>query len=426
MSGNGSGRIKIEVLGSGREVGRAAIALWVDGRGLLLDYGVSFDEDDNPVFPMHIRPRDLEAVVLTHSHLDHIGAAPSLYVSIRPKLIATPLTLDVSRLLLYDMIKLNGPLLPYDEAVVDDMLASGTTVDYGDEVEAGPFTVKLVYNGHIPGSAAVYVEVAGRRILYTSDMNTIESKLMKPADMRGLKADVLIIETTYAAYDHPPRGETEERFYKSVREVVESGGTVLVPAFSVSRGQEIISVLAERGFEYPIWVDGMVRQVAEIYAAHSRYINKSELLRKALEQARIVRGWSDRRRAFKKPGVIVASAGTLKGGPSLYYLKKMGTNPRNAVFLVSFQPPGTPGRRLLEEGVYDDLNIPLEARLEWFDFSSHTDRSGIIETIKGINGLEKVVLVHGEYESQMLLARELEDEGFDVVVPGNGDQVVLD
>ena len=164
------GRPRIEVLGSGREVGRAAIAVWFNGRAILLDYGVNFDEDDNPVFPGHIRPRDLEAVVLTHSHLDHLGAAPSLYVSIKPKLIATKVTLEVGRLLLYDMVKLNGPQLPYDEIVVDEMIESATIVDYGEEVEAGDFLVKLLYNGHIPGSAAVLVDLV-QGVLYGLRLN---------------------------------------------------------------------------------------------------------------------------------------------------------------------------------------------------------------------------------------------------------------
>lgn len=418
---------RIEVLGSGREVGRAAIAVWNgSGRAVLLDYGVNFDEEDRPLFPGHIRPRDLEAVVITHSHLDHMGAAPMLYVSVRPRLIATPLTLEVSRLLLMDMIKLNGPFLPFDERVVDIMMDSAETAGYDEEVEAGDFTLKLLYNGHIPGSAAVLIEVNGNRVLYTSDMNTIETKLMEPARFDGVKADTVIIESTYSTYTHPDRRLTEERFYKSVREVVEAGGIVLVPAFSVSRSQEIMAILAERDFEYPVWVDGMSRQVADLYALHPEYLRKPGLLGKALREQNIVRGWGDRHKALKKPGVIISSAGTLKGGPSLYYLRKLGSNPKNAVFLVSFQPPGTPGRRLIEEGVYGDGGEPLKARLEWFDFSSHTDRRGILDAIQSIKGLERVILVHGEYEGQAVLAREIEERlGVEVYIPENGEGIPL-
>ena len=402
MSNLPSDDIKIEILGSGQEVGRAAIAIWYKERSVLLDYGTNFDEEDRPIFPGYIRPRDIDSVVLTHSHLDHIGAAPSLYVSISPRLVATRVTLDVSRILLYDMIKLNGSYLPYDESVVDEMVDKVEATEYNQEVESGNFTLKLIYNGHIPGSAAVLVEANGEKILYTSDMNTIRTKLMDAADFSNIKADVVIIESTYALYTHPPREETEDRFCKNLKEVLESDGG------------------------YPVWIDGMIRQVAEIYSANSRFLRNPELLRKAMTEFNIVRGWSDRRRAYRKSGVIIASAGTLKGGPSLYYTKKIGMNPKNAVFLVSFQPPGTPGRRLLEEGVYDNLDTPLLARLEWYDFSSHTDRNGILETIKNLkaSGLQKVILVHGEYEGQLYLKDEIENKlDLEVLIPKNGEVI---
>ena len=401
---------KIKILGSGREVGRAAILIEHNGRGLLLDYGVNFDDEDKPIFPGDVRPRDLEGLVLTHSHLDHIGAAPYLYVSEGPRLFGTRLTLHVSRLLLYDMIKLNGAYLPYDERSVEDMLGNVDNIEYGKEYTIGDFAFKPLYSGHIPGSASILVEAAGKRILYTSDINVIEAKLVGPARLDGVKADVVIVESTYGDTDHPPRRASEDRFYDAVREVVEGGGTVLVPAFSVSRGQEIAMVLAERDFEYPVWLDGMVRQVAEIYAANPKFILNPGLLMKALSEFRIVSGWQDRRKAFKKPGVVIASAGMLKGGPSLYYARRMAANPKNGIFMVSYQAPGTPGRSILEEGVLGEERIPVLARVEWFDFSSHIDQSGIISLLKGINGVEKVVLVHGDPVAQEALKSRIAEE----------------
>ncbi|MCE4622306.1 MAG: MBL fold metallo-hydrolase [Desulfurococcales archaeon] len=418
---------RIRILGSGREVGRAAISIERDGRILLLDYGTNFDDEDRPVFPAHVKPRDIDALVLTHSHLDHIGAAPSLYISIFPKVYATPVTFDVSKLLLYDMIKLNGPHLPYDEASVEDMLKTGKSVKYDEEVEGDFYTFKLVYNGHIPGSAAVWVEVDGHRILYTSDMNTITTKLMNPAKFTGVKADTVIIESTYGSTNHPPREETEQLFYESIQEVVKKGGTVLVPSFSVSRGQEIMSILAERDFEYPVWIDGMIRQVTELYLAHGEYVRDLKLLSKAAAMFKMVRGWQDRRRAFKKPGVIIASAGMLKGGPSLYYLKKMAGNEKNAVFMVSYQAEGTPGRQILLNGTYSTEEIPVRARVQWFDFSSHTDQQGILRALSSITGLERVILVHGDPENQASLKQKIEEVlDVEVLTPGNLDVIELD
>lgn len=413
------------MLGSGREVGRAAIAVrGRSGRALLLDYGVNFTENDDPVFPEHVRPAELEGVVLTHSHLDHVGAAPMLYVSVKPRLYATPLTLDVSRILYYDMIKLSGDKLVFDTAVVDDMLSTATPLSYREEVEVGDFRFKLLYSGHIPGSASVYVEVDGRSILYTSDMNVIEAKLVGPADFAGVSPEVVIIESTYGSTNHPPRRAAEERLYDVVREVVENKGVVLIPAFSVSRGQEIMCILAERDPGFPVWVDGMVRDVAEVYLRHKGYVRMEGLMTKAMVEFNLVRGWQDRKRALREPGVIIASSGMLKGGPSLYYLKKISENPDNALILVSYQGRGTPGRQILETGFALPEEIPVRARVYWFDFSSHVDQRGVLSTLKSLKSVEKVILVHGTPQAQSVLAEKIEKElGVEVEAPAVGEKI---
>ncbi|MCX8196567.1 MAG: MBL fold metallo-hydrolase [Acidilobaceae archaeon] len=418
--------MRVKVLGSGREVGRAAIAVEDSGGALLMDYGVNFDENDNPIFPEHIRPRDLAGVVLTHSHLDHVGAAPLLYVSHAPPLFATPVTLDVTRVLLYDMIKLNGQLLPFDEGVVNEMLGRATSLPYREEVELGNFTFKLLPSGHIPGSAGVLVETRRRALLYTSDVNVIETKLTKPADMSGVRADAVIVESTYGSTNHPPREVTEQRFISSLKEVVESGGIALVPAFSVSRGQEVLTVIAERDPGWNVWVDGMIREVADIYVKHPGYVRLYGILAKALREYNVVRGWQDRKAALKEPGVIIASSGMLKGGPSLYYLKRLAENPKNAVFLVSFQGKNTPGRQILETGFALPEEMPIRARVEWFDFSSHIDQKGVLKLLKELREVQKVILVHGVPKAQEVLAQKIrEDLGLETLAPAVGETVEI-
>lgn len=420
-----NGMVSIKILGAGREVGRSAILLESSNGALLMDYGVNFDEKDRPIFPEHVRPRDLSAVVLTHSHLDHVGASPMLYTSIRPPLFATPLTLDVTKILLYDMIKLSGKLLPYDEATVNDMLVTANSVKYGERVELNGISFSLLPAGHIPGSAAVLAEVDGKDVLYTGDLNVIETKLMRPAELSGVRASTVIIESTYGATNHPPREATEKRFYESLREVVESGGVVLVPSFSVSRGQEILSVIAERDPPWSVWIDGMIREVAHVYLKYREYVRLHALLAKAMSEYTVVRSQSDRKNAAKEPGVIVASSGMLKGGPSLHYLKKIAENPKNGLFFVSFQGRGTPGRQILETGFALE-NMPVRARVEWFDFSSHIDQRGILQVLKGIKGLERVVLVHGEPATQEALAAKIREEiGVDVLAPAVGEAISL-
>lgn len=414
--------MRVSVLGGGREVGRAAIAVLRGDKAVMLDYGVNFDEEDRPCFPLHIRPKDVEAVVLTHTHLDHIGAAPALYVSARPRAYATSLTKELMRLMLEDFLKISGYYLLFEEPEVVSLLDSTIVVDYTEEVVLDRFLVKLYDAGHIPGSAAVYLEVDDVRLVYTGDINYVETKLVGPAKVDGVKAEVLIMESTYGNAKHPPRRFVEKRFVEHAREVVESGGVVLVPAFSVGRGQEIVAVLMDHGFEHPVFIDGMIRSVSEYMLRYRRFLRRPELLERALSEYVLVRGWQDRRRVWRSPGVIVASAGMLKGGPALYYLKKIGDDPKNAVFLVSFQAPGTPGRNLLETGSADGRSPPLRARLEWFDFSSHADSDSLLRIADSIRGLEKVILVHGEGDSLSALAERIRDElGIDdVIIAENG------
>lgn len=230
-----------------------------------------------------------------------------------------------------------------------------------------------------------------------------------------------MIEGTYADVDHPDREEVEREFVEAVREVIESGGNVLVPSFSLGRAQEILSLLYERFSGGTVYYDGMVRAVNSILVSYPEYVNRYELLVRALKEFEEVKSAGQRRKVAKSEGVVVvASAGMLKGGPALYYLKRFYDNPRNAVFLVSYQAPATPGRRLLEQGALDDIG-PVRARVEWFDFSSHTGFSGLLKVIKSFQGLEAVVIIHTS-EAAYSLAKALE-ESYQVYVPRVGEVV---
>ncbi len=389
--------IEVEVLGGAREVGRASIAVKYRGRVLLLDAGVNFDEEDRPVFAKTVAPRLVDGIVLTHAHLDHIGTAPAYYITYTPPVVATKPTLEMARLMWADFLKLNGYYSMYEEPEVKRLLESAIVGHYYEPIGVGEsFEVWLYPAGHIPGSTMALVEVDGKRILYTGDVNTIYTKLMEPARVEGLPhIDLLIMEATYGSSTHPPRRVVEERLISIIEEVTDRGGTVLVPAFSISRGQEVMMVLAERDLGVEVAVDGMVRQITDIFLENPSYIRNVDLLRKAKESFTFVNGWQDRRRVWKKPGVIIASAGMLKGGPSLYYLKKLMSNPRNAIVLVSFQAPGTPGRKILEEGVFSETGEPIRARVEWLDFSSHADKHGLLELVRRIRP-SKVLIVHSE------------------------------
>ncbi len=388
----------IKVLGGGEEVGRLSILVRRMGtrEGIIVDAGVNFDDEDRPIFAATYPPKYVKAMVLSHAHLDHTGTAPMYFISGAPKVYATRPTAEMSRLMLQDFLKLNGYYSPYEHREVKALLDAVECVRYGQRRLVDGYELEFYSAGHIPGSLFTVVNVDGVRVGVTGDINTIETKLMKPPNLDVVgKLDVLVTEATYGATLHPPRKRAEERLLAIIEEVLDHKGTVLIPAFSIARGQEIMMILADHDFGVPVYVDGMIRQITEIFLENSNYINNPELLRKAYERFRIVRGWRDRNRAWKRPGIIISSAGMLKGGPSLYYLKRLGGNPNNAIILVSFQAPGSTGRRIVEEGLMPSSEEPVRARVEWLDFSSHADRKGLLEVARKTRP-EKIVIVHSE------------------------------
>jgi putative mRNA 3-end processing factor len=403
----------VKILGGGKEVGRLSVLVRRSDspKGVLLDAGVNFDDEDRPVFAATYPPKHVKAIILSHAHLDHIGTAPLYFISGSPKVFATRPTKQMAKLMLEDFLKLNGYYSPYEHREVKALLENTETVRYGQKIALSEDIEAEFYSaGHIPGSMITVLNANGERIAFTGDLNNIETKLMRPAhiDLIG-KVDVLIMEATYGTTRHPPREKAEKRLISIIEETIDKKGTVLIPAFSIARGQEIMMILAKYDPPVPVYVDGMIRQITEIFLENSDYINNPDLLRKAYENFNIVRGWRDRNRAWKHPSIIVASAGMLKGGPSLYYLKRIGRNPRNAVVMVSFQAPGSPGRRILEEGLMPDTEEPVKARVEWLDFSSHADRDVLLDVVKKLSP-SKLIIVHSEPDVAEGFAKTVESE----------------
>ncbi|MCD6323678.1 MAG: MBL fold metallo-hydrolase [Desulfurococcales archaeon] len=423
-------KMQLKVLGGGHEVGRAAIAVGSKGRYILMDYGVNFSEEDIPQLPDHIKPSELEAVAITHAHLDHIGAAPFLYTTAQLPILMTSITKELGKLMIQDFLKLSGYYLPFEQVDLEVMLDNVVDVTYGKQYEFGDFKIQFINAGHIPGSGMIYVDVDGVKVLYTGDVNTVDTRLVKGAVLTGVRADVLVIEGTYGNSTHPPRDVIEKEFIESVKEVVENGGNVLVPSFSLGRSQEIMSLLAERCDDAHVFFDGMVRVITELMVSHPEFIHKYDLLTKAVEEFKAVRNSGDRRRIVKGKGnIIVSSAGMLKGGPAQYYIKKLGGNPKNAVFMVSYQAPNTPGRKLLETGKLGDEGSPtIKARLQWFDFSSHAGVDGLMELASSVTGLKKIVVVHSDENVGSAFKERLGDivGEENVFFPTNGEVLTFD
>ena len=418
--------LDIRFLGGAREVGRAAVSVKAGKTQILLDYGVMLNH--TPGFPMHVSPKEVDAVVMTHSHLDHSGAVPIFHIRNGMPVYGTRLTFNLASILIKDFIHLSGYYIPFEYLELRSMMRSRKEAHYREDITIGDIRLQLLNSGHLPGGAQVLIEADGKRIAYTSDFNAIETRLLPAADLAYGELDALIIESTYADEEHTDRNVLEEKFTKEVTETVEDGGTVLVPAFSVGRAQEIACILAAYHFEHSVVMDGMAREANRILMGHVDFLKDSRLFLDAVHMASWIESWRDRNDAAKKPGVIISPAGMLKGGPVASYIQTVGKKPNNAVFLVGYQIPGTPGRELLESGrcVIDGKMRKIKAKVGFFDFSSHSGAKELKETVKKLEGAPTVYVMHGAEGNCPRFAKWIEEEvGLEAKAPETGDSFTI-
>lgn len=405
--------MKITFLGGTDSVGRSAILVESESTKIILDYGVALNHI--PGFPAHIPPKDIDGIILTHAHLDHTGAAPYFYVSRRIPLYLSSLTLEYTDLLLKDFLRLSGYYLPFETIEVENMVSSARIMEPGMDFEIGDFNVRFLNSGHIPGSVQVVLEdSSGLRLLYTGDINDIDTRLLKGADLDYGKIDVAIMEATYAGEEHPERAKLEKEFIEDVYSILDSNGKVLIPAFSVGRAHEILCILSAYNIEYPVYIDGMAVKAGEILLKHSSKLRDSGLFKKAWGMVDWPSGWRDRKNILKKPCVIVSPAGMLKGGMAVFYMERLMGKHENGIFLVSYQIPGTPGDILLKTGKFmvKGKAKQVKAKVKHFDFSSHAGHSGLVRIIEKIGKDAQIFLMHGEPDKMVKLQNLAEEKGY--------------
>ncbi len=424
----------IRFLGGAREVGRSAIL--VNDR-LLLDYGMKTGTP--PQFP--VDSVDPEAVVVSHGHLDHVGAIPSLLSGDRrPPIHWTPPTRELALTLARDTLKLHGGSYrcPFTETEVKRVTQVSETHGYADTFEAADHEITFYNAGHIPGSAHVLVDDGDTRLLYTgdfhaggpeSDGDTLDRTDRRGEPIRGQRlvsestarpdADVVVCESTYSDVTHEARDRIESAFAESVRTTLWEGGTVVVPAFAIGRTQEMLMVCDAHDID--CYVDGMGKGVTQMLAQYPEFVRDGETLQRAQSNARFVTGRDgQRKRIADKNTVVVTTSGMLSGGPAMTYIPEIRNLPVNKIALTGYQVEGTPGRNLLDSGraEIDGRVMPVSAQVESYDFSAHADRTGLLDFLVSYRDA-RILVNHGDRCEPF--ADELAADGFDAVAPEIGD-----
>jgi putative mRNA 3-end processing factor len=207
-------------------------------------------------------------------------------------------------------------------------------------------------------------------------------------------------------------------------EVIERGGTMFIPSFSVERAQEIACVLEHYNFKHKVVMDGMALKANEIMSRHPAFLRDPEMFKRAISGSEWITGWSRRRKVVNEPCVIISPAGMLVGGTAIFYTQEIMTSEKNGIALVSYQGEGTPGRMLLDKRVanFDGKMKKCFADVKRFEFSGHNSRSELFEILDRVKGNPKVLCVHGDGPSCEKFAQEIKEKyGYDARAPEQGE-----
>ena len=408
--------MKFEFLGGAEMVGRMGMTMKSSKSTMLVEYGLSPTKP--PEFPLPA-PK-VDHAFLTHAHLDHCGMIPQVCGRYNCELFTTPLSAEVGELMMNDTLKIakaEDYVQPYTTGDIERTMRAVVPMKYGDTISLDGVDVTMNDAGHIPGAAMFEFE-RDVKTVYTGDIHTEAQRLVGPA--RPLDCTNLFIEGTYGGRTHPSRKETEQRFLAKIEEVIDRGGTVLIPCFAVGRTQEIMLLLRNLG--YDMWVDGMGRAVTRLFLDYPEYIKDVKHLKSAKKRFNEVRNGASRDNA-RKGDIIVTTGGMLDGGPILGYLKGLKDDPKSAILLVGFQAEETNGRMLLEQGCVkiDGDVYPVACELQRYDFSAHADHGQLIRFIEKCDP-DNVIIMHSD--TRDLFLPDLQD--YNVILPETGKEFSLE
>ena len=451
--------MQIQFLGAAETVTGSKYLLRSATRQVLLDAGMfqgakALRERNWQKLPLV--PRDLDAVVLTHAHIDHIGYLPRLgFEGLKASVHCTWGTRDLAKILLPDSARLqeeeanfrnrkrrtrHSPALPLYTIVDAEQVLDRLVGHRYDEAFTPVPGWNLTYRdaGHILGSAWVDANIEGRRWIFSGDLGRVDAPILRDPVPPSGTCDVLLLESTYGNRLHPVSDKKDD-LGEVVTQIARRGGTIVIPAFAVERSQEILCLLEQLARDkdipnVPVYIDSpMAVKATRLFQEYKEYYD--EEARALVERGEKVLSYSNLTLcetmqqskailADKGPKVVISASGMATGGRVLHHLKNYLPNPRNHVLLVGFQSPGTRGWHLAqgdhEIKIFGD-RVPVQATVGKLEgFSGHADAQGVLDWCKGFETPPRVTfLVHGEPAALTAQAESLRDLGWNVIVPAH-------
>lgn len=453
--------IRITYLGGARQVGRSALFLQTPESRVLLDCGINI-ASENEAYPYLESPEfkidELDAVIITHAHLDHSGLVPWLFkMGYRGPVYCTLPTRDIMSLLQLDMVKImrsegKEPIFTSEE--VREMVKHTICLGYDEVTDVTPDVRITLYNaGHMLGSSMVHLHIGNglHNLLYSADMKFARTRLLEPAETRFPRLETLMIESTYGGRDNvlPHVKEQDELLKQIVKDTVARKGKILMPTLGSGRAQEVMLLIEEmiRKGEIepiPVYIDGMVWDITAIHTAYPEFLNSA--VRKQIFHKdnnpflspifKRVGSNKERQQVIEETGscLIVATSGMLVGGPSVEYLKALADNAHNSLVFSCYQPEGSLGKRIREgereivmrvdsSGKPDVLNIKMEVHK--IEITGHSDRKELMNFVSRCQPRpKKVIINHGENSRCLDLASSIHRQfRIETVAPRNLEAV---
>jgi len=449
--------VRTTSLGGYREVGRSCHMLTTRHSKVLIDIGVNVASTDHPspyLQMSEVQPFDsIDAVIITHAHLDHSGLVPLMFkYGYDGPIYCTAPTRDIMALLQLDYIKVaaaEGKKIPYESKNIQDEILHTIPIKYNETTDIAPDIRLTLHNaGHILGSSSPHFHIGDGlyNIVYSGDIKFERTWLFNSATNKFPRLESLVMESTYGGKRdfQPTRKEAATQLKLVMKRTLSRGGKILIPVFAVGRSQEVMIVLEKQMKigqipKCPVYLDGMIWEATAIHTAYPEFLNNQ--LRTQIFQRNEnpflsdffqkvdSREMRERIIADHEPCVVLATSGMLNGGPVMEYLKYWGTDPRNTLVFVGYQAEGTLGRKIqkgMSELIISDkgkpMSINLQASAETIDgFSGHSDRKQLINYISTMEPKpDRIIIHHGDEMKELDLASSIHRKyGISTVVPQN-------